>query len=333
MYTLKIFVSLFIVIFFYMPINAYGNKSLVVNLISRNIFNEAGKEVDVVIIKEELENQGHHVRLFDYLKDVNITSADINIFLAQFKTNLFSKAKLNWFIPNPDFCVASREDIQKFDLVLCKTEESLRIFQPISQETYYLGFTSLDCHQPSLSKDFSKYLHVAGKSIMKGTEKVLEAWRNHSQLPNLILIKRDAQGMKPRKNVTLITKRVSRPTLLKLQNECGIHLCPSKTEGFGHYIMEAMSAGAVVVTTDAPPMNEFIKDKRCLVKYRMIGEKNYATTYIVDDEELADTANALQQLSYEELQSIGQFNREEYLRRTTEFKKNFNDLMTSRLSR
>ena len=326
---LKMLVMLFLVTFsfIYIPLNAKEPISLTINIISRNLYNEAGKEVDVSILKKELEKLGHHVNLFDYLKDTHITLADINIFLAQFKSNLFSNAKLNWFIPNAEFCSAPLQDLQKFDLILCKTEECLRIFHPICKETYYLGFTSLDCHLPSVFKNFSKFFHLAGKSVMKGTEEVLKVWRNHPDLPKLVLIKRNANITSIPKNVTLLNKRLPRKSLLEMQNKCGIHVCPSKTEGFGHYIMEAMSAEAVVITADAPPMNEFIKDKRCLVKCSHTAPQNYATIYRVDEEDLVHTVKALQQLSYKELQSIGQQNRGEYLRRKGEFKQNFKRLM------
>lgn len=320
-----LFVLFFLLIF--LPTSAKQSASLTINILSRSLYNQAGKEMDILVLKEELEKLGHKVKLFDYLKDKEVSQADINIFLAQFKLDYFSKAKQNWLLANPDFCFASVQELQELDLILCKTRECLRIFEPLCKKVYYLGFMSLDCYLPSVSKQFSEYVHIAGKSVMKGTEQVLKVWENHPEFPKLVLIKRKVEMTSIPKNIHLITQRLPRKTLLEIQNQSGIHLCPSKTEGFGHYIMEAMSAGAVVVTTDAPPMNEFIKDPRCLVRYSHTMSQNYATTYIVDEIALATTIQALQKLSYEEMQRIGNFNRKEYLRRKIEFKQNFEQLM------
>ncbi len=38
-----------------------------------------------------------------------------------------------------------------------------------------------------------------------------------------------------------------------------MHLCVSIREGYGHYLHEGMAAGALVVSTWHPPMNEFIE--------------------------------------------------------------------------
>lgn len=323
----RMFFPLFLLNFllFFSSVHTQEHSPLTFNIISHSLQNGAGKEIDVAILRGELERLGHHVNLFDYYQVDSITSADVNIFLAQFKTEWFSKARLNWFVPNAECCDGNIKELQEFDLILCKTDESLRIFKQISNRVYYLGFTSIDRYNPSIAKDFSKHLHVAGKSRMKGTEEILNAWRDYPGLPHLTLIKhKNTQKVKhPTRNVELITKRISSSALLNLQNQCGIHLCPSKTEGFGHYIMEAMSVGAVVITTNGPPMNDFITDARCLVKCSRTGRKKYATTYIISSQSLAHTVKALQQLSNEELREIGQRNREEYLRRAAEFKQNF----------
>ena len=51
-----------------------------------------------------------------------------------------------------------------------------------------------------------------------------------------------------------------REDLLILMNACQYHLCPSEYEGFGHYINEARSTGALIISTDAAPMNELVKN-------------------------------------------------------------------------
>lgn len=93
--------------------------------------------------------------------------------------------------------------------------------------------------------------------------------------------------------------------LTALQNSCGLHLCPSETEGFGYYIMEGLSCGAVVATTDAPPMNEFVSDKRCLVGVEKTAPMHLATNYYADPKKLDKTVSDLLSLSEEELKEIG----------------------------
>ena len=46
-----------------------------------------------------------------------------------------------------------------------------------------------------------------------------------------------------------------------LQSVADVHMCPSLIEGWGQYIDEGRRAKAVVLTLDAPPMNELIKDR------------------------------------------------------------------------
>jgi len=47
-----------------------------------------------------------------------------------------------------------------------------------------------------------------------------------------------------------------------LQSIADVHMCPSLIEGWGQYIDEGRRAKAVVLTLDAPPMNELISDRR-----------------------------------------------------------------------
>jgi glycosyltransferase involved in cell wall biosynthesis len=61
-------------------------------------------------------------------------------------------------------------------------------------------------------------------------------------------------------NLILYTKRLADEELLRLQQSSGVHLCPSREEGFGHYINEARALGALVMTTNWAPMNDMVQD-------------------------------------------------------------------------
>lgn len=161
--------------------------------------------------------------------------------------------------------------------------------------------------------------------MSKGTQAVINAWKKRPDFPLLTIL---GVGIKDPSiaNIDLQNNFIPEKKLIKLQNECGIHLCPSETEGFGHYICEAMSVGAVVVTTDAPPMNEFITDKRCLVQSRHTSSQLLAITYHVDPVDLEEIIDGLMNLDENELRIIGNNNRKTYLKQKDEFRKRLRTL-------
>jgi glycosyltransferase involved in cell wall biosynthesis len=127
------------------------------------------------------------------------------------------------------------------------------------------------------------FLHVAGRSGNKGTDAVIEAWLRRPDWPSLTVVQRG----KPTRavsaaNLRVLTHYLRDEELRTLQNRSLFHLCPSETEGFGHHLVEAMSVGAVVLTTDAEPMNELVEaDRGILVPYARTGTQHLASTYFV----------------------------------------------------
>ena len=56
-------------------------------------------------------------------------------------------------------------------------------------------------------------------------------------------------------------------------NTYTFHICPSLCEGFGHYISEGLSCGAVVITNNCAPMNELVNcNNGILIKNCIIHE-------------------------------------------------------------
>ncbi len=302
-------------------------KSTVVNIIADD--NGVGLSRDMRILEKELQEMGYSVNLIKASSDisklpVSIPKAQYNIFIEHNFPSLFKYAKKNYFLPNPEWYLSKLSTLSGIDLILCRTKEVQRIFSAFDVNTYYMGFTSLDRLDSTIDKEYDKILHLQGKSISKGTSKVIFTWKHNIDNPMLHLVGENispSTSASSYANIHYYPKRLSEKELIHLTNSCGIHLCPSETEGFGHYIVEAMSASAVVVTTDAPPMNEFITDQRCLVKYYKTKIQNLATTYHADPLDLQRVLENLLQLPKSELEEIGRQNRRNYLVRKDAFEK------------
>lgn len=103
--------------------------------------------------------------------------------------------------------------------------------------------------------DRRKYLHIASGGNQKGTAEILDAWRHHPERPQLtVLAGRSPVAIDNTRNISIIRRWVSDSELRSLMQGCGVHVCCSNAEGFGHTIVEGMSCGALVITTDFPPM-------------------------------------------------------------------------------
>lgn len=273
----------------------------------------------------ELKKLGAEVQFTEDTQFIPYPKVDINLFVQPTPSSLqyfLPYADKNYLIPNHEWCYFSQEEIAKFDKILCKTKEAERIFRPLNRNTEFLGFTCNDCFEKDIPKNYRLALHLAGASSQKGTDRVVKTWLDNPQFPKLFLLKhKTPHYIPPTDNIHLEKEYLSKSSLRHFQNNCGLHICPSETEGFGHYIAEGMSCGAVVVTTDAPPMNEFIADKRCLAGYSHTAPLNLATNYYVDQAKLEEAVAGLMSLTDAELKEIGKKNREHYLEMDRLFKK------------
>lgn len=315
MRTFKIIVCLLV----WVPLCALDSIELKINIFSET--NGKGLERDKNMLSEALRCLGCQVNYIDVFnpKPAGFYAVDINIFCQHLLPERFNEAQINWFIPNPEWYFVQPEHLNQVDLILCRTREVERIFKGLHQKTFFLGFTSQDIFIDHIPKDFSSCVHVAGGSAQKGTMAVAMCWRKNPFFPPVTVIRHTPAPMKNRANFNWRSDLLSLKELRHLQNQRGIHLCLSETEGYGHYLMEAMSSEAVVVTTDAPPMNEFIKDPRCLVPYNHKAQQQLATNYYVSSQDLEACLRRLLYLPKKELRAIGKANRVRYLKLKQQF--------------
>lgn len=318
----KILFLLFLVLTFssFYPQAANANAHpLKINLIYKQ--NRSGLGRDGELLYAELKKLGHSVHQHKIEVLQPLSYADVNIFLEDFNNFFLSYANKNYLIPNPEWFLYPTSCLSQFDMILCKTQEAENIFKLYHPHTVFMGFTSTDRLKKKFTKQYDHILHLAGTSQQKGTDTVVNAWTKNPHLPNLYLIKsRGRTDYPPTSNIRYCYEFIDDSTLENIQNKCGIHICTSETEGFGHYIMEAFSCKAIVITTDAPPMNEFVKDSRCLVGYNRSSQQNLATNYYVDESQLATVVEGLMKLPIEELKKIGSQNRRLFLKNKKKFK-------------
>ncbi|TWI05948.1 glycosyl transferase family 1 [Luteimonas cucumeris] len=261
---------------------------------------------------------------------------DANIMLEHIRTEDIPFARRNFFVPNPEWCLWSDVSLlPRVDAVLTKTRHAETMFSEHGHRVAHVGFTSEDRYDPSVARDRC-FFHLAGRSQNKGTQRLLELWRKHPEWPRLTVVQnpREAKLIEPAvANIDHRVDYIDDAELRRLQNAHWFHLCPSETEGFGHYLVEAMSVAAVAITTDAAPMNELVQANRgVLVDYASTGIQHLATTYFFDESVLEARVEQLLALSDDELKQIGRAARDWFLANDRGFSRRLRDALEPLLS-
>lgn len=233
----------------------------------------------------------------------------INVMLEHVRSEYLSWADINLLVPNPEYLLAADLALlSKIDCIAVKTRHAEVIFKELGHRTAFIGFTSEDRMDAGVPRE-REFFHLAGKSGSKGTKAVLAAWRAHPHWPRLTVIQnsRSAQAGPPASNITHLVEYISDEQLKLMQNSHRFHLCPSETEGFGHYLMEALSVGAVTLTTNGEPMNELVSQERgVLISVALTGTQALATTWLAKPAEIAVAVERALALDEAECQALGE---------------------------
>ena len=249
----------------------------------------------------------------------------ITFHLEEIYTEISPLSSINILIPNQEWLRSgTQKAIKSHTYIWCKTQYAVKQLQHFNNNVEFIGFYSRNLTDTKTEKDFNKFIHIAGKSEQKGTIPILNVWQKHPEWPTLKVISRREEHIKHQaNNIEFITDFISENNLKTLINECGVHLCPSESEGFGHNIVEAMSAGAIVITTNAPPMNELIPtDGRCLVGYNKTDKRYFSELFFIDESQLEETIQQLILLSNSEKIILSERNQQRYSELRKAFKNN-----------
>ncbi len=236
---------------------------------------------------------------------------DLNVMLEHVWPQFLHQARHNVLVPNPEWC--DRRDRSFFDAIdrlWTKSAMAEQLFRALGCATVHIGFDSEERLSAEVERR-TKFLHLAGRSPLKGTERLLSVWRRHPEWPTLTVVENPAMPDKSSKlqdctNIHYQRGYLSDAGLRELQNAHRFHVCPSEAEGWGHYIAEAMSVRAVTVTTDAPPMNELVRPERgILVAGQGGAQHNLARLICFDEAALEQAIGRCLSLRAEQLEGIG----------------------------
>lgn len=235
-----------------------------INIITHR--NGSGLEKDAAILLNLFTSAGWVAWFHEYHNPLAPPPADVNIFLELYRAE-WATAPRNYLIPNQEW-FESRwiGSLPRLTSVLAKSRYAEKMFSEWVK-TEYIGFTSEDIYDPGVLTRNRQFIHVRGRSTTKGTVQAIQAWMENPGLPPLHIYTH--RGWTPEEarlletypeNIVTHTSRLPASAFRRLMNESLFHVCPSPCEGFGHYINEAKACGNIVITTDAPPMNELIHD-------------------------------------------------------------------------
>jgi glycosyltransferase involved in cell wall biosynthesis len=223
---------------------------------------EALNGLDVLIV---LEDQAINHRIIRAAKSKSI--------------KVHSLALWEWFPPY--------DPIKKlFDRIICPNRYCESILKKLGFEnTVLLGWPVdvLNLPERRISGPAKMFVHIAGKietDDRKSTLLTLQAF-HRVRNPDVSLTVRSQRPLPWQINDPRIRYFIGNvPNYRDLYREGDVFVQPSKAEGLGLSILEAIACGLPVLTTDYPPMNEYALHRRMLVSTHWGKKPALQTSYI-----------------------------------------------------
>lgn len=202
--------------------------------------------------------------------------AEVNFFIEVINPALFAYAGKNIWVPNQEWTYKNWEPYAKMvDEIWVKTREAEKIFLKWTPNVKYIGWTSIDKGYPELgSKDPKKGIVPVGKNVWRHPKPIIQAYYHiftkkpavFDSLPHLTIVHVPTHvpiGDIPeevKSKITIVSEVMSDDDYKKLLHECGLVVCTSAAEGFGHAVNEALSSGCIPILSPIEPFREMVKN-------------------------------------------------------------------------
>jgi len=213
--------------------------------------------------------------------------ADINVFFEVLNPSLFVYAGVNIWIPNPEWTYTTWIPyLSQLDFIWCKTHHAVDIFRPHNQNTIYIGWSSIGKAEAPI-KYYNKAIVLCGKNVFRHPQILVDAYRiteDITKLPELHIVC-DSSRMNVRvypeveSKIKMYTEELPAEQYDELLSTCGLAICISSAEGFGHAVNEAASSGCNLILSDILPFREFGYDATWVPTHNPIVSDRVDTLY------------------------------------------------------
>jgi hypothetical protein len=296
-----------------------------VNLISRD--NGIGLSTDMDLLDRMLTGAGYDVQRVPW-QSAQMRQCDVGIFLELFNPRLVRYARHTVGVFNLEwFDQRWRSHLPRLTQLWAKSADAQATYQRLKLRSHLTGFLSRDLYDPGVQRT-PTCLHLKGHSGLKNTPAVLDAWANNPDLPPLTVIAQQPIPHPP-PGVTVLGHLPFADVVTHL-NRHQIHVCPSRAEGWGHYITEGLSAGAAVITTNAAPMNEHVSsDWGWLLPSTGQRPRSLATEHDVNPDDIATAVREAAEMTPDERDVVAKKARDSVAHRNEQFRQNALRLLRS----
>jgi len=260
--------------------------------------------------------------------------ADVNFFIEVMNPSLFAYAAKNIWIPNPEWTYQTWEPYAKLvDAIWVKTHEAETLFAAWGVPTTYIGWTSIDKIQPTY-KNYSKAIVPVGKNIWRNPKPIIQAYMRigktdaplYAKLPELHIVHSPttvplAPIPEPfDTKIKLHSEHLPEKDYDALLQDCGLCICMSAAEGFGHAVNEAMSAGCVLMLSPIDAFRE-LSDEVLWVSNSKMTPHPQCLGHLedIDVDSLVDALRAYTTLSFQQKKTRSDLVRCEYETRHAAF--------------
>jgi glycosyltransferase involved in cell wall biosynthesis len=281
-----------------------------------------------VEVRDELRSQ----LPFDFVFLLEHAHANPPFLDRSFARHVVYVPNVEWLSPLDEQVIASGS----IDTILLKTRYSGVVISALAgadrvkNGQLFTSWTSPDVGSGTATeRSWDRFLHISGKSRQKNGDAVVSVWMRNPDLPLMTILAGVetaldlSMPLRASDNLHVVVSKLEESGLRALQREAGIHVCPSVVEGFGHTLNEARAAAAVLITTDAPPMNEMVEDgvTGALVPVRPESREPFhlATGFRVSHADLEASVRRVLAMSHEQRAQMGLRARERYEEQRTQF--------------